>query len=79
MIRPSLLVRPWNVIGVDEEEAGERSVRETGTEAAGVPVNVSRMWQVIGGRGVDIVGGDVGLLVGTRWDEMLERRDSGDE
>jgi len=56
---------------------GEIKVRETGTEAAGVPVRVSRMWQVIGGReSVDIVG-CVGF--GDSWDEMEERRAIGEE
>lgn len=50
--RPSEFVCAVNDIGGSEDEMleEERRVRRMSMLAAGVPVRVSRMWQVIGGR-----------------------------
>lgn len=66
--------------------AGERRVSVTGTSGAGVPVRVSRMWQVIGGRAVAILRfgcwcgfGDGGVVGGERCARRFERRDGADD
>lgn len=62
-------------------ELGESKVKMTGTPAAGVPVRVSRMWHVTGGReAVDIVGcARVLGLVLERWDTMDDSRVVGED
>lgn len=54
MTRPSALVRDVH-FRPGMRGGGDRRVNVTGTEGAGVPVRVSRMWQVIGGREVAIL------------------------
>jgi hypothetical protein len=57
--RPSDVVVDVNARGWE----GERSVRVTGMECAGLPMEVSRMWQVIGGFfSVDMLGRESGGL-----------------
>jgi hypothetical protein len=68
---------------------GERSVSVTGTSGAGVPVRVSRIWQVIGGREVAIsrfvnryglmIAGVEGGGGGERCALRLESRDGAED
>lgn len=53
MTRPSELVTEVH-LRPGMRGAGDRRVSVTGTSGAGVPVRVSRMWHVIGGREVAI-------------------------
>src|ERR1700712_5742245 len=56
--RPSALVREVHLRpGI--KGGGERRVSVAGTEGAGVPVSVSSMWQVMGGREVAILRSEV--------------------
>ena len=73
--RPSLFVVAvqWAVVAWE----GERSLSLTEMEAPGLPVTVSRTWQVMKGRvcaamvgGVGWSGG--GVVVGWRWDAISE-------